>query len=390
MPNATFVEIIVFFMKKAHHIPFNKPYFSGQEAHNMTVGAASGKISGNGMFTQKCHKFFEDNGFDKVLLTTSCTDALEMSALLCRIEPGDEVIMPSYTFVSTATAFVLRGANIIFADSQPDHPNIDPDHIEELITPKTKALVVVHYAGVACDMDRIMKLSQKHGFKVIEDAAHAYDSFYKGKPLGSIGDFGTFSFHETKNIISGEGGLLSINNASCRARAEILWEKGTNRAAFARGEVAKYEWVDLGSSFLPPEMVGAFLYAQLEASGKIQKMRISIEERYHSNLDPLAEKGLFHIPKLPDYASRNGNMFYLVCHSKKERDALIQYLRKKNVHAVFHYLPLHESPYYKDKYHGRKLINAERYSDCIIRFPFYNELSINDIDLVCDLVQKFY
>ncbi len=371
-------------------IPFNKPYFTGREAHNMTLGASLGKLSGNGEFTKKCHQWFESKGFKKCLLTTSCTDALEMAALLARIEPGDEVIVPSYTFVSSAVAFVLRGAKVVFADSLPHHPNIDPDHIAELISPKTKAILVVHYGGLACDMDRIMELAGQYGIMVIEDAAHAFDSFYKEKPLGSIGHLGTFSFHETKNIISGEGGMLAINEGAFAERAEILWEKGTNRAAFARGDVAKYEWVDLGSSFLPPEMVAAFLFAQLEDKDFIQQKRKAVEERYLENLRPLAEKGFFEIPALPEYATRNGNMFYLVCKSKKQRDKLIGFLRKKGVHAVFHYLPLHLSKFYRDQYSGRELNNAVRFSDTIIRLPFYNDLQPADVDFVSEQVLAFF
>ena len=254
-------------MNKGNHfmeIPFNKPFFTGTEAHRVAECAYTGKISGNGLFTKKCHEFFKEKyGFKKALLTSSCTDALEMAALLSEVGAGDEVIMPSFTFVSTANAFALRGAKIVFADVQKEIPNIDLDELEKLITPKTKAIVVVHYAGVAVDMDRLMAMAKAHNLLVVEDAAHAIDSFYKGKPLGSIGHFGTFSFHETKNIISGEGGLLAINDERFVNRAEIIWEKGTNRAAFYRGEVEEYGWVDLGSSFLPSDMTAAFLYAQL-------------------------------------------------------------------------------------------------------------------------------
>ena len=253
-------------------IPFNKPFLTGKEAHYLYQAVSSGKISGNGMFTKKCHDFFEEKyGFKKVLLTTSCTDALEMAAILLDIKEGDEVIMPSYTFVSSANAFVLRGAKIVFADSSAENPNLDATKIEALITPKTKAIVPVHYAGIACDMDMIMDIAHRHNLSVVEDAAQAIDSFYNGRPLGTIGHLAAFSFHETKNIISGEGGMLAINDERFLRRAEIIWEKGTNRAEFFRGEVNKYGWVDIGSSFLPAEIIAAFLYAQLESLETIQQ-----------------------------------------------------------------------------------------------------------------------
>ena len=262
-------------------IPFNKPYLTGKEAHYLYQAVLSGKISGNGMFTQKCHRFFEERyGFKKTLLTTSCTDALEMAAILVGIEPGDEVIIPAYTFTSTANAFILRGAKIVFADSEAVSPNIDPEKIESLITPRTKAIVPVHYAGVACHMDKIMEIAGKHDLFVVEDAAQAVDSFYirtasapSERPLGSIGHLGAFSFHETKNVICGEGGMLAINDEKLIARAEIVWEKGTNRAAFFRGEVDKYSWMDIGSSYLPSDILAAFLYAQLENLDRIQEQR---------------------------------------------------------------------------------------------------------------------
>ena len=255
-------------------IPFNKPYLTGKEAHYMYQAVYTGKLSGNGVFTKKCQNFFEEKcGFKKALLTTSCTDALEMCAILCNVQPGDEVIVPSYTFVSSALAFVRQGAKIVFADSMASNPNIDADKLEALITPKTKVIVPVHYAGVACDMDKIMEIANRHNLFVVEDAAQAIDSYYKGRPLGSIGHLSAFSFHETKNIIAGEGGLLAINDERFIRRAEIIWEKGTNRSEFFRGEVNKYGWVDTGSSFLPSEVIAAFLWAQLENMEEIQKMR---------------------------------------------------------------------------------------------------------------------
>ncbi len=373
------------------NIPFNKPYFTGKEANNIVMAAYSGKISGNGIFTQKCHKFIQDKfGFKKVLLTTSCTDALEMAAILIDIKPGDEVIMPSFTFVSTATAFVLRGAKIVFADSEEKNPNIDVDKIEALITKRTKAIVAVHYAGISCDMDKIMKLSKKYNLYIIEDAAHAIDSYYKGKALGSIGHLGAFSFHETKNIISGEGGMLSINDEIFFKRAEIVWEKGTNRAAFSRGEIDKYGWVDIGSSFLPSEITSAFLYAQLECIDDIQKKRKSIWNSYYEKLKPLEENNFIKLPYIPSFATNNANMFYLVTRNLKERNKLLKFLKDNNIQAVFHYLPLHSSEYYKDKHDGRILANADKFSDCLIRLPFFYTLTQEEINFVCDKIKEFY
>ena len=292
-------------------IPFNKPYITGNELEYIADAVNTGKISGNGKYTQLCQSFFETNfGIKKALLTTSCTDALEMCALLLDIQPGDEVIIPSYTFVSTANAFMLRGAKILFADSRPDHPGLDESTIEALITTKTKAIVLVHYSGVACDMAKIMELANRYGVAVVEDAAHAIDSFYFTPdglklPLGSIGHLATFSFHETKNISSGEGGLLAINDFKYAERAEIIWEKGTNRASFFRGEVNKYGWVDLGSSFLPSEVTAAFLWAQLEKMAEIQEKRIQIWERYYQNLSGKVELFGLRLPIIPDFSTRS-------------------------------------------------------------------------------------
>ena len=372
-------------------VPFNKPFFSGGEAYNMAMAAFSGQISGNGDFTKKCHDFFRNRfGFKKVLLTTSCSDALEMSAILSEIGAGDEVIMPSFTFMSTANAFILRGAKVVFADTYADIPNIDPGEIEKLITPRTRVIVLVHYSGIACDMDRIMRIAEKHNLIVVEDAAHSIDSFYKGRPLGSIGHFGTFSFHETKNIISGEGGMLTVNDDRFISRAEIIWEKGTNRAAFHRGEVDKYGWVDVGSSFLPAEMIAAFLYAQLEAFDFIQKKRKQAWIKYFNLLKPLQEQGLISLPHIPDYASMNGNLFYFFTRSLNERNSMLDYLKAKGIHAVFHYLPLEQSVYFKDKHDGRLLPNTQRFSDCIVRLPFFVELKQHEIDYVCKAVISFY
>ncbi|MCB9074612.1 MAG: dTDP-4-amino-4,6-dideoxygalactose transaminase [Chitinophagales bacterium] len=376
-------------------IPFNKPYLTGKETEYIRQAVENKKISGDGVFTKKCHQFFESKyGFKKCLLTTSCTDALEMAAILIDIQEGDEVIMPSFTFVSTANAFVLRGANIIFADSYFDNPNIDADAIEQLITPKTKAIVVVHYAGMACDMDKIIELANKYKLFVIEDAAQAIDSFYisKGtkKPLGSIGHLAAFSFHETKNIISGEGGMLVINDERFIERAEIIREKGTNRSKFFRGEVDKYGWVDIGSSFLPSDIIAAFLYAQLENLDAIQTKRKEIWNSYFEGLKTLEERKLIELPKVQIYATNNAHMFYIVCKDLEERTTLIDYLKLNQVNAVFHYLSLHKSPYFQSKYIGDNLTNCDNFSDRLLRLPFYYELSQDHISLVCTLIKEFY
>lgn len=371
-------------------IPFNKPYLSGSETRYIEEAVRMGKISGDGAFTRRCHTFFEQQlGFHKTLLTTSGTAALEMAALLLNIQPGDEVIMPSFTFVSTANAFVMRGAKVVFVDSTAENPNLDVAQLEALITPRTRAIVPVHYAGIACDMDVIMHLAQQHNIRVVEDAAHAIDSFYKGQLLGSIGHLAAFSFHETKNIISGEGGLLAINDTAFTQRAEIIWEKGTNRSAFFRGEVDKYTWVDIGSSFLPSDIIAAFLYAQLENLRDIQQRRRHLWQEYATQLAPLGRLGV-GLPTLPEYATNNGHMFYLVCRSLQERTALIAHLRACQVLAVFHYQPLHQSPYYRAKHDGRSLPWAEHYADCLVRFPLFYELEASQQDMIIEEVLTFY
>ena len=371
------------------NIPFNKPYLTGREAHFMYQAVMKGKLSGNGEFTKRCQSFFEERyGFKKCLLTTSCTDALEMAAILCDIKPGDEVIVPSYTFVSSALAFVREGAKIIFADSMERNPNIDAEKIEALITPKTKVIVPVHYAGVACDMDKIMEIANKYNLIVVEDAAQAIDSYYKGRPLGSIGHLSAFSFHETKNIIAGEGGMLAINDERFIRRAEIIWEKGTNRAEFFRGEVNKYGWVDTGSSFLPSEVVAAFLWAQLEELDNIQSRRKLLWNKYYELLKPLAEQGMFTLPDVPEYATNNAHMFYLVCNNLDERTALIKIIKENGAQAVFHYLSLHSSEYYKDKHDGRDLPNCDRYADCLVRLPLFYELKEKDVDYIRDVINE--
>lgn len=365
-------------------IPFNKPHLTGKEAHYMYQAVYNGKLSGNGEFTKKCQHFLENRyGFKKCLLTTSCTDALEMAAILCDIQPGDEVIVPSYTFVSTALAFVRQGAKIVFADSMERNPNIDADKIEALITPKTKVIVPVHYAGVACDMDRIMDIADRNGLLVVEDAAQAIDSYYKGRALGSIGHLAAFSFHETKNIISGEGGCLVINDERFIRRAEIIWEKGTNRAEFFRGEVNKYGWVDTGSSFLPSEVIAAFLWAQLENLDEIQARR---KELWNTYFTALSGNGRYQLPDIPDYATNNAHMFYLVCKSLEERTELIKRLKDNGILAVFHYLSLHSSPYYLDKHDGRELAQCDRYADCLVRLPLFYDLEEQTCDQIISML----
>ena len=371
-------------------IPFNKPYFSGNETRYIKHAVRSGKISGDGQFTQRAHAYFEQEwGFAKALLTTSCTDALEMAALLLNIQPGDEVIVPAFTFVSTANAFVLRGAKIMFADSTALNPNLDAGALEALITPRTRAVVPVHYAGIACDMGAVLATAQRHGLAVVEDAAHAIDSFYDGRRLGTLGALAAFSFHETKNIIAGEGGLLALNDLQFARRAEIIREKGTTRSAFFRGEATEYNWVDVGSSFLPSELTAAYLWAQIENLADIQRQRTALWDNYHAALAPLGEQGV-GLPALPAYATNNGHLFYLVCRDRAERDALIAHLGQRRILAVFHYRALHRSPYYTARHDGRPLPWAEHYTECLVRLPLFYELSAADQQRVVASVLDFY
>lgn len=376
------------------NIPFNKPFLTGKEAHYMYDAVYSGKISGNGKYTKLCQSYFEQRyGFKKCLLTTSCTDALEMAAILIGIKEGDEVIVPSYTFVSTANAFVLRGAKLVFADSMKEHPNMDADMIESLITDRTKALVPVHYGGVACDMDVLMALAKKYNLWVVEDAAQAIDNYFISKDgvkraLGSIGHLAAFSFHETKNIISGEGGMLAINDSRFIERAEIIWEKGTNRSAFFRGEVDKYGWVDVGSSFLPPEIVSGFLWAQLENLEKIQIRRKEIWELYYSKLSDWAKENNVLLPVIPNYSTNNAHMFYLICPSLEFRTALINALKNKNILSVFHYISLHSSEFYTLKHDGRKLPMSDTFTDTLLRLPLYYELTDSQIEFIVQCIKE--
>jgi dTDP-4-amino-4,6-dideoxygalactose transaminase len=371
-------------------IPFNKPYYSGNEIAAISRAMETGILTGDTYFTRYCEEYLEKKyGFPDVFLTNSCTMALEMAAILANITEGDEVIVPSYTYVSTANAFALRGAKIVFADSKKDQPHIDEEQIESLISPRTKAIVVVHYAGVACNMNVISEIAKKHRLLLIEDAAQCIGSYYGNAALGSIGDIACFSFHETKNIHCGEGGFISVNNSSLVKRAEIISNKGTNRSAFIRGEVNKYEWVDLGYSSVPSALSSAFLMAQLESIETVEKKRKMLWDLYKKKLSVLEEQGI-QLPFIPEYSSNNAHIFYLICRTETERNELIEFLRKNNIQAVFHYQSLHSSPYFSGNYRGKELINAERYSACLLRLPLFFDLSTKELDLICNKVLNFY
>lgn len=370
-------------------IPFNKPYCSGRELKYIEGVCHSTTMSGNGVFTKKCQTFFEQKyGFKKCLLATSGTDALEMCAMLCELKPGDEVIVPSYTFVSTALAFLREGAKVVFADSSKETPNMEAEQIEPLINERTRVIAVVHYAGVACDMDAIMALANKYGLLVVEDAAHCVDSFYKDKPLGGIGHLGAFSFHETKNISSGEGGMCVINDEKFIRRSEIIWEKGTNRAEFYRGMVNKYGWVDMGSSFLPSEFNAAYLWAQLEQLDDIQNKRKHIWQMYFEGLKGKVGNKV-RLPFVPSYATNNAHMFYLLCPSLEYRSALMRHLKENDIQTTFHYLPLHSSKYYEDKHDGRTLPNCDYYGDCLVRLPLFYELTDIEVSKIIKCIIDF-
>jgi dTDP-4-amino-4,6-dideoxygalactose transaminase len=368
--------------------PFNKPYMNGKELAYISQAHANGHLSGNGPFTRKCQAWLEANvRCQKALLTHSCTAALEMAAILTDIKPGDEVIMPSYTFVSTANAFVLRGGIPVFVDIRPDTMNIDETRIESAITPKTRAIVPVHYAGVPCEMDAIMDIAQRHNLLVIEDAAQGILSTYKGRQLGSIGHLAAMSFHETKNIISGEGGALLINDPRFAERAEIIWEKGTNRTKFFRGQVNKYTWVDIGSSYLPGELIAAFLWAQLESAEDIIGKRIKLWNAYHEMLGPLEVQGKAVQPVIPADCGHNAHMYYLLLPNPAIRADLIACLKKKDILAVFHYVPLHSSPA-GTKYgraHG-DLVNTQMASERLLRLPLWVDMETDTVRLVANVV----
>jgi dTDP-4-amino-4,6-dideoxygalactose transaminase len=373
------------------NIPFNKIYLTAKEAEYMHQSVTSGKIGGNGPFTRKCENFFERRyGFKKALLTTSCTVALELCTMLLDLKKDDEVIIPSYTYVSSANPFVIAGAKIIFADSEDNSPNIDISKLETLIGPRTKAIVAVHYAGIACNMEALSALCKKYNLYLIEDAAHSIDAMYSNQPLGSFGDLAVFSFHETKNITSGEGGLLVIRNEKFTGRAEIIREKGTNRESFLRGDTDKYEWTDTGLSSMPADYNAAFLLAQLEALDQIQEKRKVLWQHYYELLTPFADKGFFHLPAVPSFAKHNAHIFFICCKSEKDRIALSKHLSSENINATFHYQALHLSPFYVSKHDGRKLPNAEKFTNCLLRLPLYYELTKEDITMICTSVKNHF
>lgn len=372
-------------------IQFNVPPYTGKEMEYIKEAIEKRKICGDGEFTRRCNQWIEEQtGTSKALLTTSCTHATEMAAILCDIKPGDEVIMPSYTFVSTADAFVLRGAKAVFVDIRPDTLNIDENLIENAVTEKTKAIVPVHYAGVSCEMDRIMEIAKKYHLKVIEDAAQGVMSSYKGQALGTIGDYGCFSFHETKNLSMGEGGALLIKDPEMIELAEIVREKGTNRSKFFRGQIDKYTWVDAGSSYLPSELNAAYLWAQIEVADKIYEDRMNSWNRYYEMLRPLQEKGYMELPVIPENCVHNAHMFYIKVENLEERTKLINFLRGNEINAVFHYIPLHTAPAGRrfGEFRGEDVYTTKE-SERLIRLPLYYGLG-EDVEKVVEAVQSFY
>lgn len=373
-------------------IRFNVPPFTGKEIEYVKKAVENMHICGDGEYTKKCSEWLEKKtGAAKVLLTTSCTHALEMAALLCGVKEGDEVILPSYTFVSTADAFVLRGCKCVFVDVDPKTMNIDVDKIEEAITDKTKVIAIVHYAGISCDMDKVMDIARRHNLKVVEDAAQGIMSTYKGRALGTIGDFGCLSFHETKNYSMGEGGALIINDAKYIEEAEILREKGTDRSKFFRGQVDKYRWQDFGSSYLPSDMNAAYLYAQLELADEINDVRMDRWNRYNEAFKPLEEKGLIELPVIPDYVTHNAHMYYFKCKDLAERTEFIDFMKKADILTVFHYVPLHSAPAGikfghfsgEDKYTTRE-------SERLVRLPMFYSLTVEDTEYIISKVKEFY
>ena len=373
-------------------INFNIPPYTGKELEYMKQAIDAHKICGDGMFTKRCNQWIEEKtGTSKALLTTSCTHATEMAALLCGVGEGDEVIMPSFTFVSTADAFVIRGAKAVFVDIRPDTMNIDETLIEDAITDKTKAIVPVHYAGVSCEMDSIMEIAKKHHLTVIEDAAQGVMSQYKGQPLGTIGDYGCYSFHETKNYSMGEGGALLIKNPDNIEKAEIIREKGTDRSKFFRGQVDKYTWVDYGSSYLPSDLNAAYLWAQLELADEINENRLASWKQYYESLKDLKEKEMLELPVIPSGCVHNAHMFYIKARDLSERTALIEYLKKNGVLSVFHYIPLHTAPAGKKygRFHGEDRYTTKE-SERLLRLPMYYGLTESEISYITDLIHKFY
>ncbi len=373
------------------NIPFNLPHATGRETDYIAQAIGKRKLCGDGPFTKACQALLERQfGSGRSLWTTSCPDALEAAAILCDIEPGDEVIVPSYTFVSSANPFALRGATIRFVDSLVDQPNLDHDAVAELVTPRTRVIVPVHYAGVSCEMDALRSIAQRHDLMIVEDAAQGIASSFRGQPLGTLGDLSAFSFHETKNIIAGEGGTLHINRQDLMARAEIIREKGTDRSAFFRGEVDKYGWVDIGSSFLPSELIAAYLLAQLEQIDAIQARRKHVWGRYDERLRTIGTDHGVQMPMIPDYATNNAHMYYMVMPSAQMRTDLLAHLKARNIGAVFHYQSLHRSKFFEGRHDGRPLPQADRYTECLIRLPLYADMTDDQIDRVCDAVSGFW
>lgn len=373
-------------------INFNVPPYTGKEMEYVMQCVENQKICGDGPFTKKCNEWIEKKtGTGKCLLTTSCTHATEMAALLADIKPGDEVIMPAYTFVSTADGFVLRGATPVFVDIRPDTMNIDENKIEAAITEKTKAIVPVHYAGVSCEMDKIMELAKKYNLMVIEDAAQGIMSTYKGKALGTFGEFGCFSFHETKNFSMGEGGALLIRDQKYVEEAEIIREKGTNRSKFFRGQIDKYTWVNYGSSYLPSDMNAAYLYAQLELADEITEHRLALWNRYYERLLPLAEAGRIELPVIPEGCEHNAHMFYIKAKDLEERSAFIDFMAEKQIKCVFHYIPLHTAPAGQKfgRFHGEDVYTTKE-SERLVRLPMYYKLTIEEVDGICDQIIRFF
>lgn len=376
--------------KKTYDVPFNRPSMVGRELDYIAQAVHGGRLAGDGPFTRRCQTWMEERyGARKVLLTHSCTAALELAALLCDLQPGDEVILPSFTFVSTANAFVLRGARPVFVDIRPDTLNLDETLVEAAVTGRTRAIVPVHYAGVGCDMDAILGIARRHGLRVVEDAAQGLGASFDGQCLGTLGDLGCWSFHETKNFISGEGGALVVSDEALAERAEILREKGTNRARFFRGEVDKYTWVDLGSSYLPSELVAAYLFAQLERSEEIMRRRRGIFEAYRAGLADLEEQGLVRLPVVPDRCEHNGHMFYLLLPTEQRRDELIAHLDRAGINAVFHYVPLHESPMGR-RFGTVDLPVTESISRRLVRLPCFFELAEEQQMSVVEEVRSFF
>lgn len=378
-------------MSFQYKISFNKPHLTNKEIGYIKHAHDLGQLAGDGFYTKKCHEWIEKNIGSKALLTHSCSTALEMMAILSKVKPGDEIIMPSFTFVTTANAFVLRGAKPVFVDIREDTLNIDERLIANAITSKTKAIVVVHYAGVSCDMDAIKEIAKKNSLLLLEDAAQGFLSKYKGQYLGTLGDMGGISFHETKNIISGEGGVLLVNNKKFSELAEIVREKGTDRSKFMRGQVDKYTWVDIGSSYLPGEIVAAFLYAQLEQAYEITQKRISIWNKYHEKLKDLEEEGLIRRPFIPSYSDHNGHLYYLLVNEEKIRNNLIKFLKKRGIYAPFHYVPLHSSLAGKKyaRFDGNMEI-TNRISGSLIRLPLFYDIKSSDIEYIVKSIYDFF